>query len=318
MSGVSVGVRKRVNAVAPRALAGKPGMQFTPHQYTELQRKLGSEVLLNDCAIDRPNTLKAAHFRADIDGRVVRPDRNYISIVSHVDGGKVWSSDDRNIGVAGSVTVQPLREHTLWHCDRAVEFVQIYVPKAHIRHVLQHKLEKEYDEDDIVNLIGTHDPELTGLVRYAQERLFEEDEPSDTLLDSWSMVLADAVIRRASVHTEWRARTSQGKIAQSRIHRVIDYIDSNLDGDLSLSAMSKEAALSSYHFCRSFKASVGCSPHSFVMQRRIDRAKQLLAHNRLTLAQIAYACGFSSQSHMTTKFKKHVGVTPGQYRAESL
>ena len=152
-------------AVGPKRNGSRePERSSTPHQYTELQRKFGSEVLIDEFAIDRPNTLKAAQWKADITGRIVRPDSNYLCIVFHAGGSKVWCSDDCSVGVPGTVTIQPLCRQTTWHSGGVVEFFQLYLPKSHIRDVSQHAFGKDYQDEDILDLIGTHDPALTGPV----------------------------------------------------------------------------------------------------------------------------------------------------------
>ncbi|MEO1672235.1 MAG: AraC family transcriptional regulator, partial [Cyanobacteria bacterium J06631_2] len=72
--------------------------------------------------------------------------------------------------------------------------------------------------------------------------------------------------------------------------------------------------VSQYYFCRSFRTSMGVSPYKYVIQQRIAKAKNLIASSKLPLAEIAYDCGFSSQSQMTQHFRKCVGVTPKVYR----
>ncbi|MEG4942592.1 helix-turn-helix transcriptional regulator [Microcoleus sp. F4-D5] len=79
-------------------------------------------------------------------------------------------------------------------------------------------------------------------------------------------------------------------------------------------ALKKELAgiaqLSPYYFSRAFKQSVGISPHQYVIQQRVERAKQLLLQGNMSLYEIAIACGFTHQSHLTRHFKRLTGVTP--------
>ncbi|WP_370589516.1 helix-turn-helix domain-containing protein [Tychonema sp. LEGE 07203] len=79
---------------------------------------------------------------------------------------------------------------------------------------------------------------------------------------------------------------------------------------MSLEAIANHIDISSYHFCRLFKQSTGFSPHQYVIQQRVERAKQLLLQGKMSLAEIAIACGFSHQSHLNRHFKRITGVTP--------
>ena len=95
---------------------------------------------------------------------------------------------------------------------------------------------------------------------------------------------------------------------------LIEFIDANLCEDLSLNVLAEIVEMSPSRFRRAFKGTVGQSPHSWLSKRRLERAKILLAETEQSIAQISLDCGFSSQSHMTMLFYKHLGTTPNRYR----
>lgn len=107
------------------------------------------------------------------------------------------------------------------------------------------------------------------------------------------------------------------RVSKRMIDMLLKYVDANLDGDLAVDRLADLAGVSADQFSRSFKKSIGESPHNYVIQRRTDAARRLLVSEDFTLAQIAYATGFSSQAHMTTAFKKVLGVTPGVVRRQA-
>lgn len=78
--------------------------------------------------------------------------------------------------------------------------------------------------------------------------------------------------------------------------------------------MAEIATQSRFHFARTFRASTGRSPHSYIVDSRLHRAEFLLSETNASLSKIANDSGFNSQSHFTTTFKKRIGITPGQYR----
>lgn len=111
-----------------------------------------------------------------------------------------------------------------------------------------------------------------------------------------------------------KTRRPRQSFDKRKIRALLDYIDANLDGDLAIQKLAGFAGVSAHQLSRVFKSVVGESPHNYVVQRRTDAARQLLLHENYPLADIAFATGFSSQSHMTTVFKKVLGVTPASIR----
>ena len=108
--------------------------------------------------------------------------------------------------------------------------------------------------------------------------------------------------------------STQG-LTPRQIGQVTDFVLAHLNQDLSLSTLAQQIGFSPYHFARLFRRTTGESPHQFVLSQRIERAKALLREADLPLAQIALASGFASQSHLTQTFKRALGLTPADYRA---
>jgi AraC-like DNA-binding protein len=123
-------------------------------------------------------------------------------------------------------------------------------------------------------------------------------------------------IRLARHFVEQLPLATRGGLSSERLQRVRDFIEARLDDNLSLALLADVACLSPYHFSRSFKQTTGLGPHRYVTQRRIERAKRLLRATRQPLAQIAQEAGFADQSHLTSIFRREMGVTPGRFRAE--
>ena len=99
--------------------------------------------------------------------------------------------------------------------------------------------------------------------------------------------------------------------------RVHDYIAAHLDQKITNDALAQVAGLSTAHFCAVFKQTEGMSPHRYVLQYRVRRARQLLTSTEMSLSEIADAAGFSNPSHCI-QFREIVGVTPGEYRCFHL
>jgi AraC family transcriptional regulator len=111
-------------------------------------------------------------------------------------------------------------------------------------------------------------------------------------------------------------------LPQSQLKRVIDYMKANLTQDLSILDLATLTSMSESHFSRSFKRSVGIAPYQYLMQQRVERAKQLLEQKSLAkppgtgiaISTIALDCGFSNQTHLTKVFRQMTGMTPKAYQ----
>ena len=106
----------------------------------------------------------------------------------------------------------------------------------------------------------------------------------------------------------------RGGLSPAALRRVQLFVEANLERTIHVEDLAARAGLSLYHFARAFRMSAGLTPRAFVEQRRIERAKQLMADSRHSLAEIAIAAGFSTQSRMTTTFRRRTGFTPAEYR----
>jgi AraC family transcriptional regulator len=99
-------------------------------------------------------------------------------------------------------------------------------------------------------------------------------------------------------------------LSSLQVQRVIDFVEANLDGRLSLGSLASVAGVSCSHLQRGFKSSKGLTVHRYVMSRRVERARALLMQRSLPASEVAFAAGFSHQSHMARWMRKVLGVTP--------
>jgi AraC family transcriptional regulator len=132
-------------------------------------------------------------------------------------------------------------------------------------------------------------------------------------IESLASTLAVHLLRNYSV-TAQKVREFSGGLSGAKLRRAVEYIDSHLDQDLSLSQIAETVGMSSYYFSRALKKSTGFAPHAYVVHQRIERAKQLLVKTRLPIIDVALAVGYVNHSHFSTQFRKLVGITPTAYR----
>lgn len=98
--------------------------------------------------------------------------------------------------------------------------------------------------------------------------------------------------------------------------QVTEYIHEHFTQAIKLEDLASHIGITQFHFSRLFKRSMGMPPHQYVMQQRIEKAKQLLKDTDIPIADIALDCGFSSQSHLGKYFRQLTGITPRKYRQD--
>lgn len=130
--------------------------------------------------------------------------------------------------------------------------------------------------------------------------------------ESLSLGLATRLVRsRGSRGTQDRRR---GKLTRAQLSRIDELIESRLDGPISLAMLSHAAGFSAPHLVRLMRHALHCTPHQYVLRRRIERALFLLRETDRSIASIAAATGFASQSHLTSTMARIDGQTPGSVR----
>ncbi len=138
------------------------------------------------------------------------------------------------------------------------------------------------------------------------------ETPSLEKESTFLSVMEQFILKYADVKPQNRILKSSGK----HIKIVKEYLDQNYEQEISLEMLSELTEISPFYLLRLFKKEVGSTPHIYLTQRRINKAKQFLTSGD-SLSEVAYKTGFVDQSHFTNRFKNIVGITPGQYMNEN-
>jgi AraC family transcriptional regulator len=142
--------------------------------------------------------------------------------------------------------------------------------------------------------------------------------PSGQLfLQSIEMALAAILVQTYSLSMDAK-RPIKGGLSDVGRRNVIDLVRSRISEDISLADMAVVTGLSMTHFSHTFKKSMGESPHQFVLQQRVQCAKELLESLNLRMIDIALACGFKTQQHFARIFRKVCGLSPTEYQRLKL
>jgi AraC-like DNA-binding protein len=132
-------------------------------------------------------------------------------------------------------------------------------------------------------------------------------------LDQLSLVLGAHLLQQYGLQRK-TAGHSKGGLAPWQKRRASELLHENMHGRIQLSDIARECGLSVSHFARSFKTSFGISTHQWLIQHRIDHAKQLMSQTSMSLIDVASQSGFNDQAAFTRTFHQLVGVSPGRWR----
>ncbi|WP_299650459.1 AraC family transcriptional regulator [uncultured Tateyamaria sp.] len=183
----------------------------------------------------------------------------------------------------------------------------------------QSLLDRVAESNPGLGRVGGLEPRAS-FFRPALQKLVEEHYAVMAAGDDGWRVLSEAISLRIAyeIFTAFNGSDAQkagaAPLTQAELNTLIEFIEAEMEHNFDLSDMAGLLDRDAFGFSRAFKAATGESPHQFLIQRRLMRVKQMLAQSNAPLAEIAYATGFSNQSHMTAAFSKAIGVPPGAFR----
>jgi len=214
----------------------------------------------------------------------------------------------------GAITIAPAGKVVPMWLLAPATFISCALDNAHVLSVIE-----ELDTPCVVSPVfasGLHDRSIEILLQLLRSELASGSPSGSFYSDSLSHALAVRFILSGQEHLKPSTGIESG-LPQHITKRVKDRIEANLGHSLNLEELASVSGYSRAHFLRMFRKTVGQTPHRYVLDRRIAQAQRMLKDGQDSLVEISFACGFSSQAHMSASFRKLLDTTPAQYRKTS-
>ncbi|MFW2853205.1 helix-turn-helix transcriptional regulator [Sphingomonas sp. TX0543] len=240
------------------------------------------------------------------------PDPTFVVHIAGKPRVHTWERDgwSETSSIPGCATIVPAGRPTGWLVDGELDVVTLSISSRDLDAVPM--------RDQFQRLrFAFADPLGVALTRQVLSELYAPQTPERKVYVS---TLVDA-LKAHMLHGPVAATGASfptSDFSAYRIHHIMNAVLEQPEAEHSLEAMSAEAGLTPSHFCRIFKRAVGISPHQYVMKARLDRAQELLTASGMSVAQIAEALGFTSQSHFTRAFRAYSGQTPTAWRSATM
>lgn len=211
----------------------------------------------------------------------------------------------KRIQVAGRFDLVPAGATGFWIDDLPCDMVSVRLAPALMSQTAD-ALALRRDRWGLAPHLGAHEPVIEHIVRALAAELNSPAPAGRLLADSLGVALAARLLQG---YAELRTPSSQ-RLSRTQERRLVDYIESHLDADLSLARLAQVAGVSIPHLTPLFRRTFGQTAHRYVMERRIARAQRLLSARQLSITEVALECGFSHTSHLARWMRRLAGVRP--------
>ena len=169
---------------------------------------------------------------------------------------------------------------------------------------------------ELAPLFNLEDDQLEHLLR-ALLAVARDGSGADVLMGELLVNAACVRLAKRYAVSKLNIVPRRGGLPKARLKRVLEYIDANLDKNITLSELAGIANMSLYYFAVLFRQSTGLSPHRYILNQRVElRAKELLRDPRLSVLDVSINVGFEHQNNFARAFRRVIGVSPTQFRRD--
>ncbi|MEM7637518.1 MAG: AraC family transcriptional regulator [Pseudomonadota bacterium] len=209
------------------------------------------------------------------------------------------------------VTPAGLKSGWRWHTKS--KCIVITLDPERLETFTQSELGLLLTDQQLRDLPQFEDADITSAAIMLLEALRLGGASSDVMFESLARVFLVKLVQKYGDDRSDEMAFSSGFTA-AHYKRVLDFVAGNFGKPIQIEDLAREAGLSTSHFSRLFKSVIGDSPYQFLMRYRVEQAEEMMLDPANALIEVALACGFSDQPHLTRIFKQHRGVTPKAWR----
>lgn len=212
----------------------------------------------------------------------------------------------------GDFWICPAKVTGLWAWESIDESLMFVIDPLFLSRTAQQVGGLDANKVELLSTVSAYDPQIEAIARLFRTELDTSSMGGQLYAESLMQVFTIHLLRKYCAFEPKISHGSSG-LPTHRLQQVLDYIHIALDQPLRLAELAEILGMSQYYFCRSFKESMGIAPYQYVLQQRMEKAKELLRQEKYTIAEIALLVGYSDQSRFAKHFKKYVGVTPRMF-----
>jgi len=218
---------------------------------------------------------------------------------------------------AGEVTIHDLRREPLAVIDKPIHSLLCYIPSAALNALADQANVPRINELHYKPGLGLSDETMNHISLSLLPALRTPDQVSRLFTDHVTLALATHCAQTYG-GMQSVSKPLKGGLATWQVKRSKEMIAGDLTGATPLHEIAGACGLSVSHFSRAFHKSTGLAPHAWLLQFRVDSAKDMLRSGDASLSTIARACGFADQSHFARVFTNRVGLSPRAWRKAVL
>lgn len=202
-----------------------------------------------------------------------------------------------------------------WQWLDPAKVIIIHINPTSMRRFVQAELKVLVKGCRLEQEVLIHDTKLRSMAEKMQQTLHSAELGFDVVFDALARLFLVFLVRGYGDPQEVNVAFSHG-FGMQHYAQVVDYIEHHLGDKITPAKLAGEVGMSEAAFARKFKQKVGQTPMRFVAQVRLEAASRMLGEGSASLSQIAVRCGFADHAHLSRSFKKHLGVSPSQFRAD--